>query len=409
MVDSTADANPRNLLRRRMLPLYAATFLTGISLWAPVEKLFMVSIGFDAATVGVMAALYAAVVPLCEVPSGILADRWSRRGVLLLAVLAATVSVAIGALSHHVATYIVSALFLGLYFALQSGTLDAVAYDTVREEIGSSDAFEKVLGRLRLIESTALVGSALLGAALAELLSPRATYVLTLVPLALAALVLLRFREPRLHHPEEPEPFGRQLGAAYRTLLRRGSLRRVVLLLVLASVLLQSMFEFGPWWLVVLETPTIGYGVHWAGVTAALGIGGVLGGIRSLAAGPGALVLTVIAAAAAVTLVLSPSLPAVIVAQIILTTAMVALTIPLTRRLHDALDSSVRASVASGVGALSWLAFVPFAVLIGQVGHHAGVGAMGGVLTVTAVIATVVMLLLRRGDRRRAPLGAPPR
>ena len=38
----------------------------------------MTSIGFTSATVGVMAAVYAVVVPLLEVPSGMLADRWSR-------------------------------------------------------------------------------------------------------------------------------------------------------------------------------------------------------------------------------------------------------------------------------------------------------------------------------------------
>ena len=38
----------------------------------------MSEIGFDPASVGVMAAAYAAVVPIIEIPSGILADRWSR-------------------------------------------------------------------------------------------------------------------------------------------------------------------------------------------------------------------------------------------------------------------------------------------------------------------------------------------
>ena len=32
-----------------------------------------------------MAAAYAALVPLAEVSSGVLADRWSRRGVLMVA------------------------------------------------------------------------------------------------------------------------------------------------------------------------------------------------------------------------------------------------------------------------------------------------------------------------------------
>jgi hypothetical protein len=43
----------------------------------PIEKLFMTTIGFSPASVGVMAAVYAVVVPVLEVPSGVLADRWS--------------------------------------------------------------------------------------------------------------------------------------------------------------------------------------------------------------------------------------------------------------------------------------------------------------------------------------------
>src|SRR5687767_9476555 len=105
-------------LRRRLMPLYAAAALQGVGLWVPVEKLFMSEIGFDAASVGVMAAAYAALVPLVEIPSGILADRWSRRGVLILASVALTLSALIGGLSHDVPTYIGGAMVLGVYFAM---------------------------------------------------------------------------------------------------------------------------------------------------------------------------------------------------------------------------------------------------------------------------------------------------
>ena len=108
---------------RRLLPLQVAAFLQGVLFWVPVEKLFMTEIGFDAATIGVMAAAYAAMVPLVEVVSGVLADRWSRRGVLALAGIALLVSSLIGGLSQNVITYIVAALILGIYFAMYSGTV----------------------------------------------------------------------------------------------------------------------------------------------------------------------------------------------------------------------------------------------------------------------------------------------
>src|SRR5688500_11943491 len=147
----------KSALTRRLAPLYAASFLGALALWVPIEKLFMTEIGFTAASVGVMAAVYAVVVPILELPSGILADRWSRRGVLILGSLAAIVSVVTGGLSQGVGIYVVAAAFLGVFFAFQSGTLESVVYDTVLEETGDSEVFEQTIGRVRLVESIGLV------------------------------------------------------------------------------------------------------------------------------------------------------------------------------------------------------------------------------------------------------------
>jgi MFS family permease len=81
-------------------PLQVGAGLQGFMLWVPVEKLFQPQIGFDAAAIAVMASAYAAFVPLLEVPSGILADRWSRSGILIISSAAAAASALVGGLSH---------------------------------------------------------------------------------------------------------------------------------------------------------------------------------------------------------------------------------------------------------------------------------------------------------------------
>jgi MFS family permease len=48
------------------------------------------------------------------VPSGILADRWSRSGILIISSVAAATSALVGGLSHNVATYIASSMILGI-------------------------------------------------------------------------------------------------------------------------------------------------------------------------------------------------------------------------------------------------------------------------------------------------------
>ena len=177
--------------------------LQGLLLWVPIEKLFMTQIGFDAAAVGAMAAAYAAVTPLLEVPSGILADRWSRRWVMILGCIALMVSSLIGGLSHNVITYVIGAMVLGVYFAFSSGTVDSIVYDAVVEETGSNELYEKWIGRIRAVESAAFVLSALAGGVLAQYTSTRLTYFVTVPLVGLAIIGFLRFDEPRLHEAAE--------------------------------------------------------------------------------------------------------------------------------------------------------------------------------------------------------------
>jgi MFS family permease len=399
------------VLGTRLVPLYVATFFQNLALWVPIEKLFMTSIGFNAASVGAMAAVYAVVVPMLEVPSGVLADRWSRRGVLMLACLAAIAAVVVGGLSQSVPAYMVSAVFLGVFFALQSGTLESIVYDTVLEETGDSEAFERTIGRVRVIESLALVASALAGGVIAEILPLRTTYFLTAPLLVVSAAMLFRFREPRLHKTEEPEPLRRQIAATYRTILAGGQLRLIVALTIVSSLLMQGMLEFGPLWLVALAVPPFLYGPHWAGLTGALGMGGIVGARAWFTEQWAVRILGVALVACGVILALSQHVLLVVSVQVLLTLLVVAVSIPVTRSLHDAVPSTIRAGVASGVGTLTWLAFVPFALVVGAVAQSGGIGRAGWLFASIGVAAAVLMIVVlpraRTATAEAAGVAAP--
>ena len=406
MTADVAVAPPRAALERRLRPVYVAAFLQNVALWVPIEKLFMTDIGFDNGSVAVMAAAYAAVVPLLEVPSGILADRWSRRGVVLLAQAALIVSVVVGGLSPNVGTYIVAALFLGVFFAMQSGTFESIAYDTVLEETGDSAMFERTIGRIRFVESVGLVVSALAGGLLAEVVPLRATYFITAPFIVVAGVALLGFREPRLHRDEDAEPLRQQVAATYRALLDRGAVRPIVALLVLTALLLQAMLEFGPLWLVALGVSAGLYGPQWAGLMAALGVGGLLGGRLALNRPITAAALAAVIGACCIALSMSHVIGIVVVAQVVLVLVLVAVSIPVTGRLHDAIPSTIRAGVASGVGTLTWLTFLPFAFAFGAVSDRSGVDDAGWLLALVAVFAVILLGATVRGFVR-APAGVP--
>ena len=276
-------ASGRSGLARRLLPLQIGVGLQGFMLWVPIEKLFQTQIGFDAAAIAAMAAAYAAVVPLLEVPSGILADRRSRTGILIASSVAAAASALLGGLSHNVATYIGAALILGVYFAMNSGTVDSVVYDTVIEETGSPELYERWIGRVRMVESATFATSALAGGLLAGATSPRLTYFVT-VPFVLASVAAFsRFREPRLHRAAEPLALRRHVATTVHAMTRIPGVRRMLLLAALTAMLSQAVFEFGPLWLIALHSPAAAFGPYWALLVATLGAGGYLAGQLNLA------------------------------------------------------------------------------------------------------------------------------
>jgi len=397
-----AAPNARRLhrrLHRRLLPLYVATFFQGVNLWVPVEKLFMDEIGFDPASVGLMAAAYAAVVPLLEVPSGILADRWSRRGVLTMATAALFVSNLIGAVSDSVTVYIVGAMFLGVYFAMQSGTLDSVVYDTVLDETGGSEGFEQRIGRVRMIESAALVSSALAGGWIASVTSTRFTYFLTLPFLVVSVVALLAFREPRLHKAAEPTSVRSHISTTYRTIVQRDCLLPIITLMVLTSLLLTVLFEFGPLWLVAVAAPAYLYGPHFAGLASALGLAGLLAGRLRLADPAGMAGVVAVMVASTLVLVTVQNAVIVTIAQVVIAMLSITLGILLTAKLHDAVPSNIRSGVASGVGTFTWFAFLPFGLVFGQVSKHAGVHAAGWMITAVTVLAGVLLIRLALHSR----------
>ena len=97
-------------------------------------------------------------------------------------------------------------------------------------------------------------------------------------------------------------------------------------------------------------------------------------------------------------------------AQVVLATFAVAAGVMGTRLLHDRIGSSVRASVSSGVGAATWLTFVPFAIAFGALADDLGIQAGGWLLMGLTVASLGLLLRVARTDASvRPPLGASVR
>jgi MFS family permease len=399
----TSVAAPRRLTRR-LLPLQIGVALQGLILWVPIEKLFMTQIGFNAASVGAMAAAYAAVVPLLEVPSGILADRWSRRWVMILGCVALAASSLLGGLSRNVIVYVVAAMILGIYFAFSSGTFDSVVYDTVVEETGSNELYETWIGRTRAIESGAFVLSALAGGVLAQYTSTRFTYFATVPLVALAIIGFLRFEEPQLHQSAERVSLRSHIALTFRTMITSRVVLCVLLLVAAGGLLSQAVFEFGPLWLVELAAPAVLYGPYWAVLVSTLGVAGLLISKLNLERRLMLGLLIILSLATALLLTWTRSLPLLITAQVVLALVLAIISIHASRLLHDAVPSSVRAGVSSGGGTMTWVLFLPFSLAFGWVAVENGINWSGFMLAGAVIVLAALLILSVRASRGVTPV-----
>jgi MFS family permease len=400
---STSVAAAPRTLARRLLPLHIGLALQGLILWVPIERLFMTDIGFDAASVGAMAAAYAAVVPLLEVPSGILADRWSRSWIMILGCLALVISSLIGGLSQNVIMYVIAAMILGVYFAFSSGTVDSMVYDTVLEETGSNELYEKWIGRTRAVESAAFVLSALAGGVLAQYTSARFTYFATVPLVGLAIIGFLRFNEPRLHQAAERVNLRSHVALTFRTMITSRAVLRVMLLVAAAGLLAQAVFEFGPLWLVAEAAPAALYGPYWAALVSTFGIAGLLIGKLNLERRLLVAVLIILSLAAALSLTWTSSLAVLMAAQVVLGLALAIIGIHAGRLLHDAVPSSIRAGVSSGAGTLTSVLFLPFSLVFGWVARENGMNWSGFMLAGAVVVVGMLLVMSFRAARSAAP------
>jgi hypothetical protein len=389
-----ASTRPAQLpaIGRRLRPLAVGLGLQNMLFWLPVEKLFMTDIGFDAAAIGVIAAVYAAVVPVLEVPFGVLADRWSRTGVLGLASVALAASALVGGLSNDPAMYAVSALLLGVYFALNSGTADSIIYDTLIEETGSGEAYESWLGRFHMLEAITLVISSVLGGVLAATFSARFTYFATVPLVASAAIAFARCREPKLHRATERVSYRRQAVTTLRALTSTLALRRVIVLAALTAILAQVLFEFGPLWLVSAHAPSSWYGPYWAALVSTVGIGAWLASRVDLSRSWIAGAAGSIAVVATLLLVSVSSLPVVIASQVAVALVAAMVGVRASFLMHEAVTANIRAGVSSGASTLGWITFVPLSLLFGWVSRAHGVHTAGWLLV---LIAAALAALLR--------------
>lgn len=247
----------------RIHKLYLSYLLNGLIFWYGIEKIFMTKIGINAAGVGIATAVFLVFNLLFDIPAGILADRWSRKGMLIVSVIGLAFSSLIMGFSRSLPLYMFGEIFYGIYIVADSGTYQAIVYDILHEEERTED-YSKVIGRAQALFLFGIGISNIFSGFLARSFGYPSAYFLSIIFCVINILVILTLKEPTFHKKEQKEKTLIQMGEIWKTIKQIKILR--VLTLIMGALAAVHLFEaeFGQLYLLRYTTSAELIGIIWA-------------------------------------------------------------------------------------------------------------------------------------------------
>jgi MFS family permease len=259
----------------RIQKLCISNLLTGLVFWYGIEKLFMCSIGISAVGIATVASVYLIFNIIFDIPAGVLADKWSRKGVLILSAVGLAICSVLMGSSHGLFLYCLGSLFYGVYLVSTSGTYNAMLYDVLQEE-GRADQYSKVTGR---VYALFLVGAGIANIAsgfIAHRYGFRSTFFITVISCLLNIAVIASINEPKLHKLENKQKVLRQTGTVIKTLGKIKLLRALTIVLTVLSVSELFKSEFGQLYMLrYFNSPQV-IGLLWAAFAFTWALGSLI-------------------------------------------------------------------------------------------------------------------------------------
>lgn len=382
-------------MNTNILKIYISHFLCGLTFWWGIEKLFMRQLGIDPAGMALISAIFIGSIVLFDIPAGILADRWSRRGVLMVSAVFLAVSCVVLGLSTGFVTYLVGAVLYAFYFVCSNGTYQAIIYDTLHES-GESASYGRVIGL-----TYAMIG---IGAGIADAMSGyiasawgfRLDYFLT-AGVALVNLGLLAsLHEPAYHRLEAKERVIKALGVTLRNLFRVPLLRSLLVLTLAIGAYNVFKEDLSQLYMLLYVSTPEGLGWLWSAF-AFVYAGGAYVAHRFA----GRLNVVVVVSVVPVVLMAIWDSPVSVVWFMVEVFTLAILNVALETRIQHASPSEVRASVMSVISVLTRAISIPVVLVLGGLAKAYGPFVMVEVL---AIVMSVVGLYWWTVGRRRLAL-----
>lgn len=189
-------------LRRNILYINLYYFFRSFIFAYVIERLFWRSRGITIAQTVYIEIIYAVTLILMEVPTGILADRFKRKHVIVVSTIINFISAVWMIFAYGFLSFAGIIFLSGIHGALTSGSVTALLYDSLKE-LNETKLFEKKYALVKGIRYGSGLIAALVGSFVAARYDLVIPYQLSAVSCFMMMVFALKLKEPKVKSEEE--------------------------------------------------------------------------------------------------------------------------------------------------------------------------------------------------------------
>jgi MFS family permease len=388
---------------------YVATFFGSLSFATGFLVFYCRKLGFSFSQIFLVSVVYEVLNFLLEIPTGVLADFWSRKRVIISGTLISGLSFFVVSIRPEAyVTYIIWSVLSAICTTLNSGSVDAFIYDTVQAI--NPDEYPKVVGRISAIALTTQAISLPIGGWLTNLYGFRYALVLSGIAGVLQALIISSTVEIPGVNRKEAVQFHSVRGIAQQF----NEQIRTSFSILFGQTIVRSVLLYGILFFVVAEFATVIYQPYYSDLgydsETAIAIFSasflVIQAISSMIAGHIAtpknqrVLLAAVSAGLCLPLLVLRFAPLGIPSFVLFYFAMGVGEVVLSNTMNGLIPSDKRATILSAQNQLASITYAIAALAMGPLFDRLDV--TGGAFAVGAVVLVLFVLVMSRANLKEA-------
>jgi MFS family permease len=181
--------------------VYAFSFFDAFILVYGLYTLLFVQSGVSPAGVGLLLGVWSTTAFVLEIPTGIIADKYSRRHILFFAQVVRALGYAVWLLFPNFLGFLVGFILWGVKSAFTSGAFQGLVYDHLKDEGREAD-YARVIGRTKAASYAGITAAALAASLAVHFGGYRLVLAVSVVAGLIAGAVIITFNPPRSHTVE---------------------------------------------------------------------------------------------------------------------------------------------------------------------------------------------------------------